>query len=254
MQALRHFLGRLIPVAALLVMLPAPGFAQTDPMEQDAVALLRRMTDYLSSLKQLRVETDTTLEVVISNGQKLQYIHRASLAVQRPNRMRAERVGELVAQTFYYDGKMLSLSMPEEKFYATVAAPATLDATLDFARDKLEIIAPATDMIYSNAFQRLSEGLTAAYFVGAAMIGGVQCTHLAFRNAEVDWQIWIQDGDKPLPRKFVVTSKKMPQSPQFEVLMSKWDTSPKLSDAMFRFTPPKGSKKIDFTATALNSK
>ena len=255
MQAFRHFLGRLIPVAALLVMLPAPGIAQTDQMDQDAIAFLRHATDYLSKMKQLRVETATTVEVVVSNGQKLQYLHRSVLAVQRPNKMRAERVGELVAQTFYYDGKMLSLSMPEEKFYATVAAPATLDATLDFARDKLEIIAPATDLIYSNAFQRLSEGLTAAYFVGEAMVGGVKCTHLAFRNAEVDWQLWLrQDEAKPLPCKFVITSKKMPQSPQFEVLMSKWDTAPKLTDAMFHFTPPKGSQKIDFTPTALNTK
>ena len=251
MQAFRHFLGRLIPVAALLVMLPAPGVAQTDQMDQDAIALLRHVTDYLSSMKQLRVETDTTLEVVISNGQKLQYLHRASLALQRPNKMRAERVGELIAQTFYYDGKSFSVNLPEEKYYATVAAPPTLEATLDFARDKLGVIAPATDLVYSNAFQRLSEGLTAAYFVGEAIIGGVKCTHLAFRNPEVDWQIWIQqDEAKPLPRKFVVTSKKMPQSPQFEVLMSKWDTAPKLTDAMFRFAPPKGSRQIDFTPTA----
>jgi hypothetical protein len=145
----------------------------------------------------------------------------------------------------------LSVNLPEEKYHATVAAPPTVDAMLDFARDKLGVIAPASDMVYSNAFERLSEGLTAAYFVGKAVVGGVTCTHIAFRNPEVDWQLWIQDGDKPLPRKLIVTSKKMPQSPQFVVLMSKWDAAPKLTDATFRFTPTKGSRQIEFTPTAL---
>jgi hypothetical protein len=250
MQISRRLLGRLLPVlAVVLAILPVPGFAQD--VDPDAVALLRRTTDYLSSMKQFRVETDTTIEAVLANGQKLQFGHRVALAVQRPNRLRAERVGELIAQTFYFDGKSLSVHLPQERYHATVAAPPTIDAMLDFARDKLGVIAPASDLVYSNAFERLTEGLTSAYLVGPAMVGGVRCTHLAFRNAEVDWQIWIQDGDKPLPRKFIVTSKKMPQSPQFEVLMSKWDAAPKLTDSMFRFTPPKGSRQIDFTPTAL---
>ena len=117
---------------------------------------------------------------------------------------------------------------------------------LDFARDKLNVIAPAADLVYSNAFERLTEGLTSAFIVGDAIVGGVPCVHIALRNAEVDWQIWIQLGDKPLPRKFVVTSKRMSQSPQFIVVLSKWDAAPKVTDAMFRFVPPKGSQKIEF--------
>jgi hypothetical protein len=238
---------RIAPILVLLAAAwPTAGRAQTSAVDPDAITLLRSSTDYLKGLKQFRVETDTVLEAVITTGEKLQFGHRVALTVQRPNRLRAERVGELVSQTFYYDGKSLSMNLPGDRYHATVAAPPSMEAMLDFARDKLHVIAPAADLVYGNAFERLTEGLTSAYIVSAAMVGGVRCVHLALRNAEVDWQIWIQQGDKPLPRKFVVTSKKMPQSPQFVVTMSKWDTAPKVSDAMFRFTPPKGSNKIDF--------
>jgi len=243
----RAFRSWLLPaLAAAAVAWPMAGFAQTSGVDPDAITLLRSSTDYLKGLKQFRVETESALEAVVSTGEKLQFGHRAVLTVQRPNKLRAERVGELVSQSFYYDGKSLSMNLPDDKYYATAAAPPTLEAMLDFARDKLNVIAPAADLVYGNAYERLTEGLTSAYIVSAAVVGGVRCVHLALRNAEVDWQIWIQQGDKPLPRKLVITSKKMTQSPQFVVTMSKWDATPKVSEATFRFTPPKGSQKIDF--------
>ena len=44
----------------------------------------------------------------------------------------------------------------------------------------------------------------------------------------------------------MITSKKMPQSPEFIAVITKWDTAPKITDAMFAFAPPKGAQKIDF--------
>lgn len=160
--------------------------------------------------------------------------------------MRAERIGELISQIFYYDGKSLTMNLPDDGYYATVAAPPTLEAMLDFARDTLDIIAPASDLVYKNAFERLTEGLTTAFVVGNAVVDGVRCEHVAFRNPELDWQIWIQEGDKPLPRKFIVTSKRMDQSPQFVVVLSKWESAPKLTQATFNFAPPKNHTPIDF--------
>ncbi len=210
---------------------------------------MKRTTDYLSSLKQFRVDSNTSIEAVILTGQKLQFDHHVVITVMRPNKLRAERAGELISQTFLYDGKSLSVNLPEQKYYATTAAPPTLDAMLDFARDELGVIAPASDLIYADAFARLSDKLTSAFIYGEAMVGGVRCQHLAFRNPEVDWQIWIQEGDEPWPIKMVVTSKRMAQSPQFTVVLTKWDAAPEVTDATFNFVPPTGSHKIDFIPT-----
>ena len=88
--------------------------------------------------------------------------------------------------------------------------------------------------------------LRLGFVVGPSVVGSVKCTHLAFRGAEVDWQIWIEDGDKPLPRKFILTSKKVTGEPQFTVLIRNWDVAAKLTNQEFSFTPPKGAKKIEF--------
>lgn len=246
-KTMTRFSGWLLPVlTAMMAAWPIASFAQAGDVDPDALKLLRRSTDYLAAAKQFRVVTDTTIEAVMSTEQKLQFGHRVAVTVQRPNKMRAERIGELIAQTFYYDGESLSLNLPQHKYYATAAVPPELDGMLDFARDKLAVIAPGSDLVYANAYERLTEGLTSAYVVGDAVVGGIPCDHIAFRNAEVDWQIWIQRGDKPLPRKFVITSKRMPQSPQFTSVLSEWDVAPKITASAFTFTPPKGSRKIDF--------
>ena len=251
MKRTRSLVGRLLPaVLSIAILWPVAGLAQSSEVNPEAIELLRRATGYVAGLKQFRLETAVTIESVTTAGQKLQFDARVRTWVKRPNEFRAERVGERLSQVLFYDGKSLTMSMVDEKYYATVAAPPTLNAMLDFARDKLGVIAPGTDLIYSNAFERLTEGLTAASFVGEAMISGVPCVHLALRNPEVDWQIWIQDGDKPLPRKFLVTSKRMPDSPQFAVTIASWDVAPKLDDTLFRFVPPKGWQKIDFLPVA----
>ena len=42
--------------------------------------------------------------------------------------------------------------------------------------------------------------------VGPSVVGGVTCEQYAFRQADIDWQIWIQLGDYPLPRRLVATT------------------------------------------------
>ena len=67
-----------------------------------------------------------------------------------PNKLRAHRKGDIANQEFFYDGKTLTLYNPKENLYATTAAPATIDETLDFAREKLDIIAPAAELLYKQ--------------------------------------------------------------------------------------------------------
>jgi hypothetical protein len=126
------------------------------------------------------VETRNTIEVVLTSGQKLQFGNASTAWVQRPNRLRAEREGDLVDQIFLYDGKSLTLYNPGQKYYATVAAPGTLDQILDFARTSLDVIAPGSDLLYANAYEILMENVTSRFVVGKGVVEGVRCDHLAF--------------------------------------------------------------------------
>ena len=250
MTGMYCFPRRIVSVVALAMMVlagwPQFGHAQPTGMDPQAEKLLRRMSDYLAGRQQFAVKAESSLEVVLTSGQKLQYDSPATLTVSRPNKLRAHRKGDIVNQEFFYDGKTLTLYNPRENLYATTAAPPTIDEMLDFAREKLDIIAPGAEILYKNAAERMLKVTTSGFVVGPSVVGGVKSTHLAFRGAEVDWQIWIEEGDKLLPRKFILTSKQVKGEPQFTLLVRAWDLAPKLTDKEFTFVPPKGAKKIDF--------
>ena len=250
MNGVHCFARRIISVVALMMVVlagwPQAGHAQPTGIDPQAEKLLRRMSDYLAGRQQFAVKAESSLEVVLTSGQKLQYDSPATLMVSRPNKLRAHRKGDIANQEFFYDGKTLTLYNPKENLYATTAAPPTLEEMLDFARDKLDVVAPAADLVYKNAAEKLLKEASSGFVVGPSVVAGVKSTHLAFRGAEVDWQIWIEDEAKPLPRKFILTSKKVTGEPQFTVLMRSWDLAPKLTDQMFTFVPPKGAKKIEF--------
>jgi hypothetical protein len=230
----------------LATVLPQTVPAQPAGIDPQAEKLLKASTAFLAGQKRFSVETRNTIEVVLASGQKLQFGTASTGWVQRPNRMRAERKGDLVDQLFLYDGKSLTLYNPGQKYYATVAAPGTLEQTLDFARTSLDIIAPGSDLLYANAYQILMDNVTSGFVVGKSVVEGARCDHLAFRGAGVDWQIWIQEGAQPLPRKWVITSTDIAGSPQFEVVMTKWNLAPQFGEKTFAFTPGKGARKVDF--------
>jgi hypothetical protein len=233
-------------VLVLITGFPAYGQGQFSAVEPKASQLLRKMSDYLGGLEQFSVQTENALDVILRSGQKIQFVTPAECSIQRPNKLRADRKGDIVNQEFYYDGKTLTLYNPDQKYYATVDAPSTIEKTLDFARESLDVYAPAGDFLYKNVYEILMDDVVSGFHVGLSVVDGVKCNHLAFRGNEVDWQIWIEDGDKPLPKKFVITTKWMTGAPQFTVLVKSWNLSPKLTEDMFTFVPPEGVQRIDF--------
>lgn len=219
--------------------------------EAAALAKLRAATDYLASLERFSVDGQAALEVVLTSGQKLQFDNGVALTVERPNKLRAVRKGEVADQIFYYDGSQLTLFNPDSNVYAVEAVPGTLDGALDFARDELDIVAPAADLIYADAYAELVAGMESGFVVSEkALLGGVSCTHLAFRKPGMDIQIWVRNGAEPLPLKYVLTTTDMLANPQFMVTLSGWETKPRIEADHFRFTPPAGAKKIEFLRAA----
>jgi hypothetical protein len=220
--------------------------AQPAGIDPAAQRLLKASTDFLASQKQFSADTRNTLEIVLKSGQKIEFNHQARLSVQRPNKLSAKRSGDLVNQVFVYDGKSLTLYNPQDKVFAQVAAPATLEEMLDFARSQLDIVAPAGDLLDKNAYEILMDGVTDGFVVGKAVIEGARCDHLAFRAPHVDLQIWVQEGAQPLPRKMVITTRDLPNAPQFGVTITKWNLKPTFGAQTFSFKPPAGAKKVDF--------
>jgi hypothetical protein len=89
------------------------------------------------------------------------------------------------------------------------------------------------------------DGVTEGTVVGQAVIEGVVCDHLAFRAPDVDWQIWIQQGAQPLPRRILITTLDLPNAPQFAVTVTRWNLEPSFDAQTFTFTPQAGVKQIE---------
>jgi len=237
-------LARCCALVALAVV-SASAQAQSTGVAPEARQMLKASTDFLASQQRFTADTRNTLEIVLKSGQKIEFNSTGHQFVQRPNKLRSERSGDLVEQVFVYDGKSLTLHQPKDTVYAQVAAPGTLEEMLDFARTKYDVVAPFGDLLFKNAFDLLMDGVTEGMVVGKAVIEGVVCDHLAFRAPDVDWQIWIQEGVQPLPRRIVITTLDLPNAPQFAVTVTRWNLQPSFDAQTFSFTPQAGMKQIE---------
>lgn len=220
--------------------------AQTLAVDSEAVKTLKRMTDHLGSLKQFSVHTQVTLEDVLDSGHRIDLDVSAKVSIQRPNKLRAERQGDLLDQTFYYNGETLTLYNPDNKVYATEPAPKTIEAVLDYTRESLGLIVPVADLVYKNAFELLTKDVNFAKVLDKTVINGVSCTHLLFSRPGVDFQVWITDGSKALPCKYVVTDTENPGKVSITTIMSDWSYSVAEGDDVFTFSVPQDAKAISF--------
>jgi hypothetical protein len=220
--------------------------AQEPVLDPAAVHTLKRMTGFLGGLEKFSVHVQNTLEDLLVNGQRIDIDFGTQVLARRPDRLYVTRVGELIDQDFYYDGESLTLYNANNGVFATEPAPGTIEEMLDFAREQLSLVTPATDLMYRNAFAIIMHGVTSGGVYGKAMIGGNICTHLLFSRPDVDIQVWVADGDQPLPCKYVVTDKSTPQLISTVSVMSDWNLSPSTPESQFEFVPPEGAKRIIF--------
>jgi len=236
--------------ALCLILLSCPAFgadaANPPAIEVKADELLRQMSEYLNTLGQFSLHTENSVDTLLATGQKVQLGRAVDVFVRRPDRFRANIKGDIFDQELYYDGKSITLFGKKVNYYATIEAPTTIGAAMDYAEESFGLVAPLADLMYKNSYDILIEDVQAGFYVGSSTVLGVECHHLAFRAEETDWQVWIEAGERPLPKKFVITSKWVAGAPQFTGLLTKWDVSAQLNDSLFTFVAPEGAHQIEF--------
>jgi hypothetical protein len=224
----------------------AQGTSQEGVIDPRADTALRQMSNYVSGLKSFSVETKTVDENVTADGQKVQELKTSKVAVKRPHSLSIDRTGPRGQAMFRYDGKRYSLYGRDKNVFATAPAPATLDKAIDDARDRFNVDAPAGDLLVSNSYAALVDGLKTGRYIGLEPIDGVMAHHIAVTKKDVDYQIWIQDGPQPVPLRYVITDKSMPSNPQFTVELHNWRPDVPMSDTSFAFIAPPGAQKVEF--------
>jgi hypothetical protein len=235
---------RLSRTLAALALVAVPALAQSQPaVEPGAMAALQSMGAYLRALKSFQVEVATTDEDVLDDGQKIQYSGTTSIVARMPNGLRAEVANERHDRMYLYDGKSFTLFAKRLNFYATVDAPPTIGQLADKLDSEYGFSVPLEDLFRWGAPGWTPEGITGAMDVGPSPVLGTTCEQYAFRQADIDWQVWIQKGDHPLPRKLVITTKTDEARPQHTAVYV-WNLAPSWNDAAFVFDPPEGAGKV----------
>ena len=169
---LNLFSMRAVLVLLILIsVLPMRSYGGSPDVDPKADQTLRKMSDYMAQLQQFKIQTENALEIVLTSGQKIQYNNQVEIAIKRPNKLRADRKGEVYDQQFFYDGKTLTQYSDGANVYATIEAPPTLDGALDFAMETLHIEAPGADLVYSNAYNILMENVVSGFYVGMSHRG-----------------------------------------------------------------------------------
>jgi len=232
----------------------APSPAKTmQSVEPQALEVLRRMSATLAQAKAFTYRSVSTVEVPAKTGQSITLFSTVDVALKRPDRLRAQVRGEAPHFDFYFDGTTASAYAPATNVYSTVQAPPTIDAMLPALEEKTGIRIVSAPLLVSDPYAMLTRDLISGVVVGATVVNGRPCEHLAFRSPGINWEIWVESDQRSLPRRVAVTFTDRPNFPRVLVEFLSWNLHPWLKADDFAFRKPAGAREIPFLAV-VNSK
>ncbi len=249
---MKAIVRRLLSISAILlcaaalfltVGLGTPLGARAD--DADAKKLLKAMSDYVAAQKAISFDFDATLEVITKDTQKLALASSGTVIVNRPGKIRATRAGGHADIEMVFDGTTLTLLGKNANLYTQIDVSGTLDKLVDELRETYKRPLPAADLLMSDPYGQLMTDVTDVKDLGSGGINGVECDYLAFRKKAVDFQIWIAQGDRPYPCRYVITSRDLPHSPQYTIQIRDWKTGNKVASDGFGFNNSTDAKKVD---------
>jgi hypothetical protein len=236
--------GSWLPVFVLSITRVSASSAEK-PVEPKVEEELREMGDFLAKHSRFAFKAEVSLDEFHETGLKVQKSAQRTMAVRRPGHIVTSVDGDWGDRSAWYDGKTISVLDRRHNTYSVLEAPESIDAMLDFVADEYDIVLPLSDFIRTDVDESLTSAAMFGTYVGLHTVDGVLCHHLALANDFLEWQIWIDAGEEPLPRKMVINYKDEPGEPQFTARFLSWNLSPELPDELFQFSPPENAQKMD---------
>jgi len=214
---------------------------------QEARAILLRMTEFLAKANSYSVSVRDSYDVHEKSGQKIEFSELRKITVSRPDRLRVdveESSGD--RQMLLFDGKELTVATPGRNVYARTPQPGSIDDAVNYLIANLGMRLPFSILLKTTASKELGLKTQTIDYVEKTTIFGAPAHHLVGRSINVDYQIWIADGDRPLPQRLVLTYRKEKGQPQFRAQFSDWNLAAEVPASLFEFLPTEGMHKITF--------
>ena len=216
---------------------------QPASIEPAAVKALQQMGSYLRSLKQFAVEARSQTDQVLDNGQTVEFRHTTRLLAEQPDKLQISIDNQDLQRSLFYNGKTFTLYQSPGTYYARAPAPANIDALIDQLHERYAIELPLADLFRWNADTARQAGLRSALLIGSDTLDGQRCDHYALRQDDIDWQLWLRQGEQPLPCRLIISRRDIPEQPRHSVDFS-WQLNPPLNAKNFEFVPPAGAQEV----------
>lgn len=237
---------RSVVIATTALAAIGAGRAAAEPtMSPDAHEILLSMSKFLAHAQKFSVDFDADTEIVTGTGRKIQLSASGDIIVERPDKVHVDRMGQLADAEIVYDGKTISLLGKRAKLYFQLPSTHGLDLAIEDFRVATGAGVPAADLLASDPYHALTEGVEEGDYLGIGYVDGVPCYHLAFRTQSLDWQIWVGADKHPVPMKYVITTKWVTGAPEYSLRLRNWNFAPHVNDATFTFTPPADAHALD---------
>src|SRR4029450_8351727 len=191
----------------MLLLLRAPVRAQqtsaaNPEIEKQAMAVLKRMTEFLTQAQRFSFPVDTGFDGVQDSGQKIEFGETRQIVLRRPDRLRIEVTKRNGAKSgMFFDGKDIAVFNTTETLYATIARPGPVDDAIAYFLHDRDMRLPLAELLSSQLARTLSEHVRAAAYVEPSQIAGVPCDHLALREDQADLQLWVAQGGAVCPTR-----------------------------------------------------
>jgi hypothetical protein len=222
--------------------------AATPAKAQDARAILKAMANYVGSQKTISLSFDSSIEVVTPEIEKIQFASSGELLLSRPDKLRATRTGGYADVELVFDGKTATLYGRNINAYAQEDTPGSIDQLVDWLRSRFGADMPGADLLVAESYDALIADVVDAKHIGRGVVDGAECEHLAFRNLDTDWQLWVEVGPHPIPHKYVITSKTVAGAPQYTLVIRNWKVDVQARADAFAFKPMNDAKKLELAA------
>lgn len=229
----------------------APAKTATPAIDQRALDMLKKMSDTISQAKTVSFQARSMVPIRTPDGTWINLYGTSSVVMQAPDKLFASTAGDFAQHDFYFDGKTITAYSLAKNLYAVRPAPATIDAMIEEAYRVDGKSFPYADILVSEPYAVLTEGLLKAFYVGQSTIrplsgvGGVKADHLVFSNKGVEWQIWI-DTEDHMPRMVVATYLDSASEPSYTVEFGDWKLNGEVSPETFMFTNASQAAKVEF--------
>ena len=243
---------RLFQTILCLFIVLSPLWIQAETIESvdsEAQGILKGMNDYLLSQQVVGFRAIENEEEVLDNGQKLMFSKEIRFQMARPDKFHIQLDSAESELEMFYDGSSFTIFHKKLNFFAKIAAPPTITGVFTELENKRNIQIVARDLLGDDSNKLLLASASSGFVVGDAIVHGVLCTHLAFRSADTDMQIWITKGKQSLPKKYVITSRWITGAPQYAVTFFDWVVQDDIDNAVFVFKAPQNAREIPFAET-----